>query len=132
MPGLLPSYPSSGAKALDNACKILPLCTVSTRPRPERGTSAAYTLAFLGNRDTTGIDREADFPFSKERWHRKVHDAVEDAAARHLQTKAAERQLPGPETVTKRNGLLKLLPRLYSPPLRLSGGGKSALGAGSC
>jgi hypothetical protein len=35
------------------------------------------------------------------------------AAARHLQTKAAERQLPGPETVTKRNGLLKLLPRLY-------------------
>jgi hypothetical protein len=78
----------------------------------ERGTSTAYTLAFLGNRDTTGTDRKADFPFSKERWHRKVHDAVEDAATRHLQTKAAERHLPGPETVTKRNGPLKLLPRL--------------------
>jgi hypothetical protein len=76
-------------------------------------TDWPLTKSGTGNRDTTGVDREADFPFSKERWHRKVHDAVEDAAARHLQTKAAERQLPGPETVTKRNGLLKLLPRLY-------------------
>jgi hypothetical protein len=79
----------------------------------ERGTSTSYALAFLGNRDTTGTDREADFPFSKERWHRRVRDAVGDAAARHLRAKAAERQPPGPETVTKRNGLLKLLPRLY-------------------
>jgi hypothetical protein len=41
-----------------------------------------------------------------------VHEAVEDAAAGHLRAKAPERQLPEPETVTKPNGLLKLLPRL--------------------
>jgi hypothetical protein len=116
VPGLPPSYPSSGAKALASACIGGP----PVRPPQNRGTrdERAYTLAFFGNRDTTGVDREADFPFSKERWHRKVRDAVEDAAARHLQTKAAERQLPGPETVTKRNGLLKLLPRLYIRPGR--------------
>jgi hypothetical protein len=106
---LLPEFRGQGPRQrLQNIASLYGLHKTT-----ERGTSAAYTLAFLGNRDTTGIDREADFPFSKERWHRKVHDAVEDAAARHLQTKAAERQLPGPETVTKRNGLLKLLPRLY-------------------
>jgi hypothetical protein len=52
--------------------------------------------------------RQAD-PFSKERWQRKVHAAVDDAAARHLQAKAAERQQPGPEVVSKPNELLKLV-----------------------
>jgi hypothetical protein len=40
------------------------------------------------NRDTTGVDREADFPFSKERWHRKVCLFVCDRLATYKEWKS--------------------------------------------
>lgn len=72
--------------------------------------------ALYGLSQTTEVDRESGvaYPYSVEQWKQRVHAAVGDAAARHLQAAAAHRQFPEPEVVTKKStGLLRLVPRPY-------------------
>jgi hypothetical protein len=72
--------------------------------------------SLYGLNGTTDVDAEtgASYPFSREQWQRIVRDVVDDAAVKHLQVEAAQRQLPGPEVVLKKKkNLLKLVPRPY-------------------
>jgi hypothetical protein len=78
--------------------------------------------AFYGLSETTELHVETgvSYPFAKDQWHQMVRDLVDDAAARHLQAEAADRQLLGPQVVRKKRSeggkkktLLKLVPRPY-------------------
>jgi hypothetical protein len=75
------------------------------------------TAALYGFTRTTELSGGRTYPVSKEVWHKRVRDAVADAAARFLRAKAVERKLPGPAVVAKRNNLLKLV----GPALRTGG-----------
>jgi hypothetical protein len=74
------------------------------------------TAALYGFTRTAQLSGGRTYPTSKEVWHKRVRDAVADAAARFLQTKAVERKLPGPAVVAKRNNLLNV----GGPALRTS------------
>jgi hypothetical protein len=71
------------------------------------------TAALYGFTRTTELSGGRTYPTSKEVWHKRVRDAVADAAARFLRAKAVERKLPGPAVIAKRNNLLKLVAQPY-------------------
>jgi hypothetical protein len=72
------------------------------------------TAALCGFTRTTETSDGRTYPISKEVRHKRVRDAVADAAARlFLQAKAVGRKLPGPAVVAKRNNLLQLVAQPY-------------------
>jgi hypothetical protein len=72
------------------------------------------TAALYDFTETAGTSGGESCPFDKDTWRNKVHAAVDDAAVRYLQERAAQRGLSGPEVASRRNGLLKLA---GGPPL---------------